>query len=475
MSSAAGEPAIIQGGMGVAVSSWRLANAVSRLGQLGVVSGTGVDTVCVRRLQQGDLGGHVRRALAAFPVPAIARRFVQRYFRPHGPARPFARLPMWTAQPEASHQEAAILANFAEVWLAKERHGGRVGINFLEKIQLPMLPSLFGALLAGVDYVLMGAGIPREIPGILDRLARGEEATMRLAVEDGAGEEALLRFDPRQFVAEPRPPLRRPKFLAIVASSTLAMALAKKATGRVDGFVVEGPTSGGHNAPPRGALQLTTRGEPVYGPRDEVDLDAIHALDRPFWLAGAYGHPEQLRRARERGAAGVQVGTAFAFCQESGMDEPFRRRVLERVRSGQAQVFTDPLVSPTGFPFKVAQLEGTVSDPAVSAARPRRCDLGYLRQAYRQPDGQLGYRCPAEPVEAYVQKGGSAQDTRGRGCLCNGLMAAVGLAQQQPGGYLEPALVTAGDDLQQLAHFLTPERTSYSAADVVAYVLGQTG
>ena len=33
-------PTIIQGGMGVAVSNWRLARAVARAGQLGVVYGT---------------------------------------------------------------------------------------------------------------------------------------------------------------------------------------------------------------------------------------------------------------------------------------------------------------------------------------------------------------------------------------------------------------------------------------------------
>ncbi len=35
-------PLVIQGGMGVGVSNWRLARAVSSLGQLGVVSGAGV-------------------------------------------------------------------------------------------------------------------------------------------------------------------------------------------------------------------------------------------------------------------------------------------------------------------------------------------------------------------------------------------------------------------------------------------------
>ena len=65
-------PRIIQGGMGAAVSSWQLAKAVSLRGQLGVVSGTGIDSVLVRRLQDGDPGGHLRRAMAAFPIPRVA-------------------------------------------------------------------------------------------------------------------------------------------------------------------------------------------------------------------------------------------------------------------------------------------------------------------------------------------------------------------------------------------------------------------
>jgi len=52
-----------------------------------------------------------------------------------------------------SQLDLLIVANFAEVFLAKEEHGASIGISFMEKIQLPLLPSLFGALLAGVDYV----------------------------------------------------------------------------------------------------------------------------------------------------------------------------------------------------------------------------------------------------------------------------------------------------------------------------------
>ena len=58
---------IIQGGMGAGVSNWNLARTVSRLGQLGVVSGTALDAILVRRLQDGDLEGQVRHALTNFP------------------------------------------------------------------------------------------------------------------------------------------------------------------------------------------------------------------------------------------------------------------------------------------------------------------------------------------------------------------------------------------------------------------------
>jgi hypothetical protein len=46
-------PRIIQGGMGIRISSWELARAVSQKGELGVISGTGIDTIMVRTLQNG--------------------------------------------------------------------------------------------------------------------------------------------------------------------------------------------------------------------------------------------------------------------------------------------------------------------------------------------------------------------------------------------------------------------------------------
>jgi nitronate monooxygenase len=473
-----GLPVIIQGGMGVAVSGWRLARAVSLAGQLGVVSGTAMDVVLSRRLQLGDPGGHMRRALAEFPYPKMVERILERYYIPGGKdaATPF-RPTSVPAVELAEEQTALIVAgNFVEVFLAGEGHAGLVGVNYLEKIQTPTLASLYGALLAGVDFVLMGAGIPRWIPGALDRLSRGEVAEIPICVTDAAADDATRsRFDPEFFGGGPPPALKRPKFLAIVASVTLASMLARKASGRVDGFVVEGPTAGGHNAPPRGAITLNDVGEPVYGERDVVDLAQMRALGLPFWLAGSYGTPEGLAKALKEGAAGVQVGTAFAFCEESGLRDDIKRQVLEMSRSNTASVFTDPVASPTGFPFKVLQLEGSQSAADVYSSRERICDLGFLRQAYRREDGSLGWRCPGEPEDAYLRKGGNADDMPGRKCVCNALLANVGMAQVRHDGAAELPLVTCGNDVCQIARFArSGAADSYSARDVIEELLSDT-
>src|SRR5216684_8056083 len=137
-----------------------------------------------------------------------------------------------------------------------------------------------------------------------------------------------MTFVPREFMECDLPPLRRPQFLAIVSSHTLAAAILKRANGKVDGFVVEENAAGGHNAPPRGKLQLNSLGEPIYGERDQVDLEKMRVLGLPFWLAGGYGSPEKLRVAFEAGAAGVQVGTAFAFCAESALRDDYKQAIL---------------------------------------------------------------------------------------------------------------------------------------------------
>jgi len=467
-------PQIIQGGMGMGVSDWRLARAVSSRGQIGVVSGSALDLVLVRRLQLGDPGGHMRRALAAFPDPAISARLIDRYFIANGkpPDQPFAAKPMVGQKPSRHLEELLTAANFAEVFLAKEGHAGMVGVNYLNKVQTPLLSSLYGAMLAGVDVVIVGAGIPLEIPEILDGLSRCEPVRLKLHVRDVVGGHAHeVSFDPRNVFDELPPTPRRPLFFPIVSSVTLAVMLVKKCKGTVDGLIIEGPSAGGHNAPPRGNTKLSPEGEPVYGPRDAIDLEAIKALGLPFWLAGSCGTREKLAIARAAGAAGVQVGTLFAFCEESCLREDLKRDVIERCQGGPPRVVTDPVASPAGFPFKVLSIPGTLSDPDVYAKRRRRCDLGYLREAYERPDGTVGWRCAADDPETYVRKGGLLEDTIGRKCLCNGLTSNVGIAQVRGDGSTELPLLTCGDDLSGIVKIVNASTPPYTASDVIDFLL----
>ena len=178
-----------------------------------------------------------------------------------------------------------------------------------------------------------------------------------------------------------------------------------------------------------------------------------------------------MQEALAAGAAGVQVGTAFALCEESGLVPEARHALIAQALAGGAKVFTDPTASPTGFPFKLAQLKGTLSDEDIYQHRHRVCDLGFLREAYCMEDGTIGYRCPAEPEAAFMAKGGKAEDVAHRRCLCNGLLANIGLGQIFADGNHELCLITLGDDVAGVGRFCSAAHPDFTAADVVRVLL----
>jgi nitronate monooxygenase len=507
---------LIQGGMGVYVSNWRLAKAVAmeRPGiTAGTVSGTALDIVYVRLLQLGDVGGHIRRAMAAFDArfgTSIGQKIIDRFYIPGGkaPAARFKIAPMQVARPldgsdnfplpgpqsppmaltlDPDTIELIIATSFAEVWLAKEAHTGNIFINFLHKVELPIIYALYGAMLAGVDGVVVGAGNPDGLPEACTRFTQHETVTHNLSVlYRESGESFILSFDPRQVAGGKlaQKPLPRPAFLAIVSLENLVKALAQSQSGPPDGFIIEHHTAGGHNAGPQGPLTKDSLGQPIYGPSDEPNLQAIREVDLPFWLAGGYGSHQKLQQALALGATGVQVGSNFALAEESGMKASFRTAILNRLKTEteDAPLVYTTLFSPTGYPFKVVQIEDTLADDEVYAARRRVCDLGLLQQrGLSQPaaDGsrRLFQRCQAAPIEDFVSKRGLPRNTEEKRCLCNGLLAGVGLGQV---GLLkgdlaeEPAIITLGNHLDGIRRLSSHGQSRYWVKDAVIDMLGES-
>ncbi len=501
---------LIQGGMGVYVSNFRLASAVAaaRPGlTAGTVSGTALDVVHVRLLQLGDPGGHIQSALQAFDAQfqvEIGARIIQEYFI-EGGKQPGERYKLGPRQrfytPDRSQAlpvpgdnptpidltvdesliEILIATGYAEVWLAKRGHNGRILINFLHKVQLPLIYALYGAMLAGVDGIVVGAGNPDGLPRDVSNLAVHQPVSTEVPLlYRESGETFLVTFDPSSIAGGrlAQKPLQRPAFLAIVSSEGLAAALANSPSGPPDGFIIEHHTAGGHNAPPLGPLQKDALEQPIYGQEDEPDFEVIRQQSLPFWLAGGYGSPSGLAKAQQVGAAGVQVGTIFALTQESGLAPEHKMAVLSALRTGttDADLVRTTLFSPTGYPFKVAQLAGTLSEETVYQNRTRVCDLGFLQQRgfdKPAPDGarQVFQRCPAAPLEDFKRKRGLPFNAADKRCLCNGLLSAVGLGQIHPSRGEEPAIVTLGNDLSGVRRLSRCGQTLYWAEDVVRDLL----
>lgn len=454
--------------MGVDISTWHLANTVAKLGGLGTVSGVMADRIMARTLQLGDPGGHIRRALKHFPFPRFVDQILETYFVDGGiaPDQPFLHVQKFLRNPSEKLIALTLCANFAFVWLAKEGHDQPITINYLEKVQLQHTYNMVGAMLAGVDAVTMGAGLPNKVPGMLDAIASGGNPTYNILLETGGSYQDEFKVE--EFFGTSLAGLKRPDFIPIVTTDAAASYLMKKSNGSIQAFVIERPSAGGHNAPPRGKIILDDDGEPIYGEKDFADLTKMREFGIPFWIGGGLASPAGLSWALENGAAGIQVGSIFALSSDSGLRDDLRRVLLNRIFRGEARTRTDLNLSPTGFPFKVVDLKETIADRTLLAERVPLCDQGLLLRPYTKENGEIGFRCPAEPLAIYLKKGGKEADTIGAECLCNGLLSTTNKTDKDA-----PSIITLGDDVAFVHALLKDEHDTYTAADAMRYLLQQ--
>ncbi len=326
---------------------WALARAVSRLDNSAWFSGTALAVVLARRLQLGDPGGELRLALSRFPFPEMADRVLADFFIPHGkPAdAPFKLTPMPTLQPRPGLVELTVVANFVEVFLARQGHSGPVGINYLEKIQLPTLASLSGRCSRAWTMCSWGRGFPAPFPASWTRLPAANRLNCAWNVEGALpGEDHFTTFDPQAFCrAAPRRSSNVRSFSASCHRRRWPLPWRKRPAGGWTASSSRVPPLAATMRPPRGPLQLSAKpASRFYGERDVPELEKIRALNRPFWMAVLMAGLASWRR-RNGWAPRASSGHRVCLREESGLDHAdLKRQVLELSRQGRAKVFHRP-------------------------------------------------------------------------------------------------------------------------------------
>ncbi len=334
---------IVQGGMGVGISLSPLASAVAREGGLGIISSAGLDRLVSKRNEK-----------------------------------------------RVNCYEAA----YEEVSLAKES-GGRVGINVMVALVRDYEDSVRGALDAGADVIISGAGLPLGLPLI-----------------HPPGETALI---------------------PIVSSARALEIICKKWERlhyRPDAVVLEGPLAGGHLGFKAGEIGLeSNKLENLLPPVKDI---AMKHGDFPVIVAGGiYSHAD-IEKFLAMGASGVQMGTRFLATEESSASSEYKQAVVNS-KEEDIIVADDP-GSPCGMPFRVIR-QSPMFVSALNRLRAPKCDKGYVLLK----DSQGGFtRCPAkENNENYF-------------CICNGLLSSAGYGSQK-----EEPLFTIGTNAYKINNILS--------------------
>ncbi len=310
---------IVQGGMGVGVSLHPLASAVAKEGGLGIVS-----SACLDRLVSKRTGKKVNTYEAAYE--------------------------------EVSRAKAS---------------GGLAGINIMGALVRDFNDSVKGALDAGADAIISGAGLPVTLPAI-----------------------------------------QPPKDTALIPIVSSARALDiicrkwEKLGYRPDAVVLEGPLAGGHLGFKIDQIDTeANKLETLFPPVKDM---AMKYGDFPVIVAGGIYTHADIVGFLKMGADGVQMGTRFLATEESSASAEYKRAVVH-AQEEDILVAYDP-GSPCGMPFRVIK-QSPMFVSALEHTRSPKCDKGYV--LLKDKEGKFTV-CPAKVSNAH------------HFCICNGLLSSAG-------------------------------------------------
>ena len=253
---------VLQGGMGIGVSAHRLAGSVASLGGVGTIS-----SVDLRRLHP-DLMERTR----GLPPDDAAKQAIN-----------------------AANLEALAREIHAARELAQGR--GLLAINVMRAVS-EYGPSVQRALECGIDAVVVGAGLPLDLPD----LAQDHPGAALLPIlSDARGVQLLVKKWERK--------KRLP-----------------------DAIVIEHPRlAGGH----LGAAKIADLNDPRFDFENVIPQSIAFlrsaGIDKeiPLIAAGGIRSHEDIVRVQSLGAAAAQMGTPFAVTLESDAHPEFKRVLAE--------------------------------------------------------------------------------------------------------------------------------------------------
>jgi nitronate monooxygenase len=274
-------------------------------------------------------------------------------------------------------------AAYEEVSLSKSA-GGFAGINIMCALVRDYEDSVRGALDAGADAIISGAGLPMSLPGI-----------------QAPKDTALI------------PIVSSPRALELICKKWERLGY------RPDAVVLEGPLAGGHLGFKMDQVDLECNIlENLLPPVKDM---AMKYGDFPIIVAGGIYTHQDIVRFFKMGANGVQMGTRFLATNESSASEAYKQAVL-RAKKEDIIVGHDP-GSPCGLPFRVIK-QSPMYVSALKKLRKPKCDKGYV--LLKDAEGKFT-KCPAKESNEH------------HFCICNGLLSSAGYNPDK-----EEALYTVG-------------------------------
>lgn len=253
---------VVQGGMGVGVSAHKLAGSVAALGGVGTISSV-------------DLRRH---------HPDLMER-----------TQGLASRPGMDADTKAQIDAANLEAIEREIVAARRLSQGRglVAINVMRAVA-EYAASVRRALEAGIDAVVVGAGLPLDLPELA---AEHPDALLVPILSDARGVQLIVKKWERK--------KRLP-----------------------DAIVIEHPRlAGGH----LGAAKIADVNDPRFDFENVIPASreflrsAGIERDIPLIAAGGIRSFEDIARLQSLGAAAVQLGSAFAVTTESDASDAFKQ------------------------------------------------------------------------------------------------------------------------------------------------------